>query len=408
MLTYCRNLQAERDSLTRAATGITETAASESRDVTEAERASIATMAERCAAIDSQLVTFSAQLDSQRRYAELRSALEGADDPPAHGNDGGGLAVRGGAEIVDMRSWGRRFVESEQFRSYDGHGSTSPVRVPGIFTRAPIDTGSNFGFNNFPYVFTQPRPTITTPLLDAVGKVTTNSIVVQWLVEPGVYPPAEVVAEGALKPEAPIDITTATGALKTYAHYKGVTRQALADIPQIQSIIETQLQGGIFAKLEADIAAALAAAAFGSIDAPAAADGGMLAGIRQAVAMVQTQGFPNANAVLLNPADWAGLDLDVMAATNNGPTSGAPFWGLRPIASNAIPVGTQYVGDVATAVTLFEDGAASVYMSDSHADYFVRNILVILAEVMALPLVTQAGALVKVAEAVVPPGGETA
>jgi HK97 family phage major capsid protein len=393
MLTYLRNLQSERDTLTAAATGITETAAREERDVTDAERASIDTMSSRCAVIDDQLRTFGAQLESQRAYARLRQELDGGDDT-APRRDPAPRPVE--ADTRGVRSWGELFIASNEFRAYDGVGSSGRVAVPGLFTRAPIDTGGVGGLPVPPATVSVAQPSFTTPLLDAVGHVTTNSQVVQWLVDDGTYPPAQVVAEGALKPEAAFTLDMDTGTLKTYAHYKGITRQALANTPMIQSIVEGKLRGGIFAALEADIAAALAAATLTEVDGTGT--GGVLGGIRSAIAEAQLAGYPNANTVLLNPADWGALDMAVFDATQDGPSRQTGFWGLRPVASAAVPVGTAYVGDLSSGVTVFDEGKAAVYMSDSHADYFIRNILVILAEVMALAMVTAPGALVRVTD----------
>jgi hypothetical protein len=230
-----------------------------------------------------------------------------------------------------------------------------------------------------------------------VGHVSTNNSVVQWLVESGLYPDAAIVAEGALKPEANFTLDTETASLVTYAHHKGITRQALANIPMIQSIVENQLRGGIYQKLEKDVVQSLISATLTEVAQASATDGSaFLAAIRYAMGIVQGQGFPAGNTVLLNPADWAYLDVSVMHETTAGPVSPSGFWGLRPISSPGVPVGTAYVGDLKSGVTLFDRGQASVFMSDSHSDYFVRNILVILAEIEALPMVTQASALVRV------------
>lgn len=395
MLGYLRQLQTERDSLTQAATAIAESAATESRDVTEAERSSILTMGERCAVIDGQIQTFSEQLDSQRRYAQLRSALDeaGADEAPGRPLP----AVRGTHNDVpaNRQGWGGRFIDSMEFRSYDGRGHSGRVEVPGLFERAAIDTADPFGNNTFPYVYNQAAPSITTPMLDVCGHVTTNQLSVQWLEQPGSWPAAAKVAEGGLKPEAAFAVTPQTGTLATYAHWRAITRQALADIPQIQSIVERYLRGGIAQALEADVVAGLAAATLPSVPAVTGTDDA-LSVIRAGIGTVQANGFPNANTVALNPTDWAGLDVAVMERTNSGPTSAGNFWGLKPVPVPSIPAGTYYVGDFNAGVTIFENGAASVYMSDSHADFFIRNTLVVLAETMALPLVTQPAALVEI------------
>jgi hypothetical protein len=49
-----------------------------------------------------------------------------------------------------------------------------------------------------------------------------------------------------------------------------------------------------------------------------------------------------------------------------------------------------------SCVSLFARNQVAAYMSDSHADYFVKNLLVILAEQRALAAVTEPNAAEKV------------
>ena len=382
MLTYVRQLTTERESLTASATSLTEAAANESRDLTETEQASLRSWSERCAAIDNQLGTLDEQMQSQRAYAALRGRLEVTEADPEPERE---LQTRG---VPAPQDWGSLFVGSEAFRTYDGRGSSGEVLLPGLFTRAAGDPITSGGFPGGlpPYYFTPTPWHMTTPLLDALGKVATSSGVVTWYEWPGTYPLAAVVPEGAVKPEATFEPVPHTDALETYAHYKPISRQALEDIPQVQSIVENALRGGILTALEAAAAAALGLPANGI---PSISNPDLLAGIRVAVGDVQSRGYANPNAVLLNPADFAALDLAVMAATVNGPTRTGSVWGVPAIAVGAIPPGTAYVGDFKTAVNLFARNQVSAFMTDSHQDFFIKNLLVILAEQRALIAVTQ-------------------
>ena len=382
MLTYARQLTTERESLTASAVSLTDAAATESRDLTETEQASLHSWSERCAAIDAQLGTLDEQMQSQRAYAQLRSRLDVTEADPEPSRE---LQTRG---VPVPQDWGSLFVGSEAFRNYNGRGSSGEVSLPGLFTRAAADpiTVSGFPGGLPPYYFTPTPWKMTTPLLEALGKISTNSGTVQWYAWPGAYPTAAVVAEGTPKPPADFEPTPHTDALETYAHYKAISRQALEDIPQVQSIVENALRGGILTALEAAAAAALGLPANGI---PATTNPDLLAGIRVAVGNVQSRGYAQPNAVLLNPADFAELDLAVMAATVNGPQRTGSVWGVPAIAVGAIPAGTAYVGDFSTAVTLFARDQVSAFMTDSHDDYFVRNLLVILAEQRALVAVTE-------------------
>jgi HK97 family phage major capsid protein len=202
---------------------------------------------------------------------------------------------------------------------------------------------------------------------------------------------ASVVAEGALKPEAVMTATAQATSLVTWAHWKEITRQALEDIPQIRSIVEGRLRQGLVRAIEDSIAANLIAASLPAVAAPTGSN--LLTAIRMGVGTVQAAGYANPNAVLLNPADYATLDILVMNNANQAPAVQSGYWGLRPIASTAVPAGTAWVGDFSAGVTLFTRGTAQVYLTDSHADDFIRNVLVLLAETRGLAVVGEVAAI---------------
>lgn len=392
MITYLRRLTDERDSLTQAATDLTERAASEERDLTDTEQTSLRGWQERCAAIDVQLTEYNAQAESQRAYARLRDSLHHNDDedpapPPSR------VQVR----EADVRGWGDAFVESDAFRNYEGTGSSRRVELPGgletraaagIDTRAAIDTGDGIVI---PYLYAPRGPAVTSPLMDVCGHVSTNSNAVSW-VQWAPNPPsaAGVVAEGTAKPEATMTATPVSDTLDTIAHWKEITRQALEDIPQIRSLVETRLRQGIARKVEQDVVTALVAATIPPAAGSAAQ--GLLGSIRIGLATVQTNGY-TPNAVVLNPMDAASIDLAVMGGTLGGPAVNGSLWGLRIVASPDVAAGTAYVGDFGTGVVIFDRGSTSVYLSDSHADNFIKNVLLLLAEIRALVTVPEPQAL---------------
>jgi Phage capsid family len=382
MITYLTRLTSERDSLSEAATELANKAAGEERDLTDTEQSSMRAWQERCAQIDAQLTEYGAQAESQRAYARLRGELEHHDETPPSGNGG----MRRTAAELEVRSWGDVFVDSDAFRDYGGRGSSPSVMVPGPFEeRAEITTTLPAPWVYPPYVYTPAAFRASTPLLDVVGKVTTNASTVEWLQwTPNPAAAAPVVAEGVAKPEMTMTPTAKSDTLDTYAHWKGITRQALEDIPQIRSIVEGRLRQGIFTALEGAVTTALT----GETTIPAILNvTDLLAGIRQGIGTVEANGYGPANAVLLDPEDYAAIDVAIMNGTLLGPNQVGTYWGLRPIAVPALAKGTAYVGNFGTAVQLFTRGQTALYLTDSHADYFIRNIVLLLAEIRALATV---------------------
>jgi HK97 family phage major capsid protein len=391
MLTYLRRLTDERDSLTQSATDLAEHAAADERDLSETERASLSSWQTRCAEIDTQLTEYNAQAESQRAYARLRDTLHTDDDADADRRPARRVQTR----EPDRQSWGDLFVGSDAFANYVGAGSSARVELPGILdleTRAPITMGDGI---SIPYLYTPPEPSFGSPLMDACGHIPTNSnsvSYVQWTPNP--QGAAPIVAEGAAKPEAVMTATPTNDTLDTYAHWKEITRQALEDIPQIRALVEGRLRQGIMRSLESATAAALAAAPLDPSTGSAAGGDTILSAIRIGIATVQANGY-NPNAVIINPLDAANIDIGIMGGTLGGPSMNGNLWGLRAIASSDLPPGTAYVGDFKSAVTIFDRGSTTVYLTDSHADNFVKNVLLLLAEIRALVTVPEPQAATK-------------
>lgn len=98
--------------------------------------------------------------------------------------------------------------------------------------------------------------------------------------------------------------------------------------------------------------------------------------------------FNYPNGVLMNPLDWQRIRLSKNpgdgAYVLGSPQLGVPdtLWGLPVISSPIIAEGTALVGDWQQAHLWLRQGA-NVRASDSHVDYFVRNITTLLAEMRA-------------------------
>ena len=121
--------------------------------------------------------------------------------------------------------------------------------------------------------------------------------------------------------------------------------------------------------------------------------------IRKGVGVVQAAGY-TPNAVLLNPADWATLDINVFSATLLGPTDAVQsFWGLTPGVRHVPtrrappPSGTSPPGCSGTSARRRHCTCQTVDQDD-----FIQNLFTILAETSAKTVVTRPTALVEVHE----------
>lgn len=297
------------------------------------------------------------------------------------------------AREPDPGTLGDLFTRSDAFTDYalTKRGTSGRVDVPmSVLTRAPLTTTSGTGAPwKTPSRVTLAAPARQTPLLDSVGRVRVSSNTVEWITYPAAAPLAAVVAEGAQKPEATITAAITTVTLDTIAHYAEATRQLLEDSTAARDFIDAELTRGVLDQIEAKIAEAISAATV-----PAVSGADMMAAIRVGAGAVQSAGF-RPDVVLLNPADYAELDIQVFGSTLFGPTISGQFWGLRPIPVGAFSAGTAYVADIATAVNYLERTDVATYVTDSHAGNFTKNVFTFLAEARGKGVVTRAEAIVE-------------
>jgi len=412
---YLKAKLEERASLTTVVENLQKGAAEKGRDLTEAERQTIADSAKRLKFLDAEVAQLTEVMKGAQdfheiygNYQQVESQVQSAREREAARRAAAEQAAQRQQEIDERLSWGERFVRSEEFKSYGGGGASARFNIDGPYLdratweeRADI-TSSTFASMGLPepMVWGGPSvPALRTPLFDVIGIVPTSSGSVEYyywhLSDPTHMAP--LVPEGELKPEAPLDGELKAVPMETYAWHKGITRQALDDIPMLRGLIDTQLRRGIIRRINAEAGTALTT---NTDIAAAPGGGGLVAEMRNAIAVIDDNGF-TANAVLLNPMDWADLDnglfpvLQRDTSPPRGPQQNTNFWNLRPVAVPAVPQGTAYVGDFSEGMTFFDRQQTQLFLTDSHADFFLRNKLVLLAEARGKVVVTNAAAIIR-------------
>jgi len=213
-------------------------------------------------------------------------------------------------------------------------------------------------------------------------------------------------AGGGYKPESGMTFTKATTNVKTIAHWMPATKRALSDAAQIRTLIDGFLLYGLEEELEDQMLAGNGtgenflglANVSGVQTVTTGADN--FARTRAARRLVRTVGRTNPSAFVMNPVDWEGIDL---AKNSQGTFYGAgPFaltqpvlWGLPVVESEAVAAGTAWCADWHMAI-LWDREQASIQVTDSHADFFIRNLVAILAELRAAFAVIRPAAFVKI------------
>lgn len=195
------------------------------------------------------------------------------------------------------------------------------------------------------------------------------------------------------KPESALALEKVTAPVRTIAHWIPATTRALADAGQLRTLIDNFLEYGLNEELEDQIISGdgvgenFTGIANASGVQAQAWDADILTTLRKARTKVRTVGRATPTAYLLNPLDWEAIDLlqdNEARYYFGGPTvlGNARLWGLPVVESEGVVVGTGYVGDFRTCV-LWDREQASIQASNSHADFFIRNLIAILAELRA-------------------------
>lgn len=286
-------------------------------------------------------------------------------------------------DAEEPRSVGEMVARAGTLSTYTGSGRHT------LIERAPLYLSSGTGT---PWKATErismAQPEFRTPLTDAVTQIAISSNNYEWVVYGADPTISAATAEGATKPEATISASLTSGSLDTIAHWAQASRQLLEDSSAAQQYIDTALIRGVRRKVESNVATAILTASTTN----AGTGSTLLKAIRKGLGVVQDKGYMP-DVVVLNPADWAELDIAVMGSTLMGPNQPAGFWGLRPVASSLVSAGTAIVGNLGDAITLLKRTEVNVYVTDSHASTFVANVFTILAETRCKAVATAPDAL---------------
>jgi hypothetical protein len=217
--------------------------------------------------------------------------------------------------------------------------------------------------------------------------------------------PAVTAAQAGVKPESGFTTVRVSTTVKTIANWMPATKRALSDRAQVRTLIDAFLESFLEEELEdqmvtgdgtgdnfegvADTSGTIVQA---RVPDPAGAPPGLgkLLTLRRAKTKVRLASRSAANGYLMHPTDLEGLEELV---DNEGRFYGdGPFsqgsdgttylWKLPVIESEAATVGAPWCANWFRAI-LWDREQATIVATDSHMDFFVRNLVAILAEMRA-------------------------
>lgn len=282
--------------------------------------------------------------------------------------------------------------------------ATDRAEFKALITGVSDTSGGAFVTNDEGGFFPRPnRPLFLTQLV-MVGD--TDSDAVEYVREGTFTNAAAETAEATAtagtsgtKPESTIVYEKAVEAVRTIAHWVPATRRALADAGQLRSLIDGRLREGLNQRLEGQMVSGdgLGENIRGILNTPgigtvAAGTDPAVEGLHRAITVIRLA-FHEPTAIGLHPNDWQGIRL---AKNANGDYLYGPpalagaqqVWGLPVVSGAQFPENTGLVGKY-TAAELWVREGVQVLASDSHADFFIRNLIALLAEMRVAFGVTQ-------------------
>lgn len=405
-----------------AARDIAAKAEKENRDFTPEERTIVTKAVEDAGRAHAEVL----ELDGD---AKLMDSINALGRPIGELAKGAGSGSPLGGTLAS--TLGERFTENEAFKSWlkeiAPNGSisekTKGIRSPAVdfalkeiypgWNRKAIVAGSeatSAGALLFPdwLGLVDGLSQFQRPLnvIDLITKGTTGTDTVEYARVTGITNNAATVPEATgtsagdqggdvpgTKPESSLALTKVVANVKTIAHWIPATKRALSDAGQIRTLIDQFLRYGLDEELEDQVVSGdnTGENFEGFLEVSGtqhqAFDTDLLATARKAKTLVRLIGRARPTAYLLNPEDNERFDLlkdDMGRYYFGGPGTGSDqsLWALPRVESEAIPQGTGVVADFKTCV-LWDREQASIQVSDSHADFFVRNLVAILAEMRA-------------------------
>lgn len=339
-------------------------------------------------------------------------------------------AVKAAQAAVKAAEDGEALIKS--FGKSEGKANASDARTLGEFAAKNLDmtglrlgtakaAGTGFNFK----AATDAHVSVATEVVDQrvvdiprdlairalFGSETISGTSLKYFVMGATEGAPTTVAENAQKPQFHIPYTPATATLQKIAGWYYETDELIEDNAFLRSSIDNR---GLYA-LDKAIEGYLSTTLLGTTGIGTIAQAPGADNIFQAIMQVKSATGFDADAIVINPADYQTLRLSKDEATGqyygggifygpygNGPVVRQPgLWGLNTVVTNAVAAGTVLVGAFnqgASVITKAGDGTRIEVVTGDHDDRTNNRVTVVVEERLAL-VVRYPGAFVKVKSA---------
>ncbi len=295
---------------------------------------------------------------------------------------------------VAFVSMGKQYTDSDQYQAYIS-GSASKARFE-VQANTLVGADANVAPDRKEGIVPGDSQILT--LESLFPSVPTSSNAIEYTREASFTNNAAEAAEAAEKGESALTWALVNMPVSTVAHWIKISRQLAADAPALAAYVNLRMIYGVNRRVETQLAIGngtppnisgitdsgnftahgYAAAALGTLK--------KFVLIRKIIADLWGSGY-FADAIVLNPADFATMDIDQFdVATNNlvrfnvnalGQTT---LFGIPIVQSAGMTADLFVVGAFAQTGTIYNREGVIVEMSDSDDDNFTKNLVTIRAE----------------------------
>jgi HK97 family phage major capsid protein len=373
----------EKDKHVKAAQAIIKQADDENRALTEGERALVTEHTN--AAQD-----FAQKAQDARDNQELKENISRLGEQ---------LASEPEAVPSSMaHTPGDAFVNSEGYKALMVAGMSGSWKTPTIeFMGAAGDPVLERTSNNDDVIFEQQIQGLKTPslvqevpsLAGLFAQGTATGGVIKYIIVTTRNAPADAaIIEAENKPGAEFAFDDATETLEKLAVFIPVSEEMLEDSPAVRDYINQQLPFMVRQAEDKKLAAEVYGAATGvglSTDIGGTDANGFDA-IAAGINDVQVSGQVDPDGLFIHPTDWWSMAVKKDSVAGQY-YSGGPYaspsrnpWGVRVVISQRAPRGFPLVGNFAQGGQVWRKGGVRLQASNSHDDYFRKNLVAIRAE----------------------------
>ncbi len=355
---------------------------------------------------------------TQNDLKELRDRMLEIEQKIAQRPSGGGM---------QGKSWGQMVAESDAWKAANklaekGKPEMGPVEVGSWHKTAILSGNVQTGAGTVSYLTPAERvpgivrgPDRQLIVRTLIPVYATDSNLVEFAREllftnnaaPQGGGSSPVQTEGQLKAESSLTFEFVQQAIITLAHWIPASRQILADAKMLQSYIDQRLRYGVLLEEEDEVLNGTGAngTLTGLVQSATTYNRGAtgdqaLDTLLKAMLQVTLSDYA-ADGVVLSSTDWTNIMLlkdsegRYLFGNPAQPMVSASVWGRPVAATNSLTAGTFLVGAFQLAAALWDREQATVRISESHDDFFVRNLVALLAEERVALTVYRPAAIVK-------------